>query len=107
MERKNNSVLFLPLNVYFDDFEPQNVIGSHSGAYKTGSIYMGLPCLSDHMISKLDFTFPVALFFSEDRLEFGNNAVFQPIINMLNDLYALGVIRCNTVKFVRLNLLFV
>lgn len=104
VEEKSNSVLFLPLNVYFDDFEPQNVLGSHSGAYKIGSVYMGLPCLPDHMISKLDFTFPVGLFFSEDRVDYGNRKVFQPIINMLNELYASGINveygEIRTVKFI-------
>lgn len=104
VEEKSASILFLPLNIYFDDFEPQNVIGSHSGAYKIGSVYMSIPCLPDHMISKLDFTFPVSQFFSDDRETFGNEEVFEPIINMLNDLYTFGVNvqygEIRTVKFI-------
>lgn len=91
VEESNDSTLFLPLNLFFDDFEPQNVIGSHSGAYKIGSSYMGLPCLPDYMVSKLEFIFPVCQFFSEDRKIFGNRNVFKPVIEMLNELYLTGI----------------
>ncbi|KAG4065943.1 hypothetical protein HA402_000002 [Bradysia odoriphaga] len=91
VEKTNDSTLFLPLNLFFDDFEPQNVIGSHSGAYKIGSSYMGLPFLPDDMVSKLEFIFPVSLFFSEDREYFGNENVFKPVIEMLNELYLTGI----------------
>lgn len=91
VEDMNDSTLYLPLNLFFDDFEPQNVIGSHSGAYKIGSSYMGLPCLPDDMVSKLDFIFPVCQFFSEDRNFYGNQNVFKPVIEMLNELYLTGI----------------
>lgn len=104
VEEKCDSIIYLPLNVYFDDFEPQNVIGSHSGAYKIGSVYMGIPCLPNHIISKLEFTFPVCLFFSEDRKDYGNKKVFAPVIKILNDLYSAGVNvkygKVHTVRFI-------
>lgn len=103
-EKNDESVLYLPINIYFDDFEPLNVIGSHSGAYKIGATYMGLPFLPDHIISKLQYIFPVALFFSEDRILHGNKKIFEPIVNMLNDLYCKGVNvnfgKIRTVKFI-------
>lgn len=52
---------------------------------------MGLPFLPDHIISKLQYIFPVALFFSEDRITYGNKKIFEPIVNMLNDLYYKGI----------------
>lgn len=85
------SVLYLPINIFFDDFEPLNVVGSHSGAYKIGGTYMGLPFLPDHIVSKLEYIFPVALFFSEDRILYGNEKLFEPIVNMLNGLYYNGI----------------
>ncbi|KAJ6639408.1 hypothetical protein Bhyg_12152 [Pseudolycoriella hygida] len=60
-EKGNDELtLFLPINIYFDDFEPLNVIGSHSGAYKVGATYLGLPFLPDYIVSKLEYIFPVA-----------------------------------------------
>lgn len=104
VEEKCDSILYLPLNVYFDDFEPQNVIGSHSGAYKIGATYTSIPCLPNNIISKLQFTFPACLFFSEDRKTFGNKKVFEPIIKILNELHTSGVNvkygKIRTVKFI-------
>lgn len=90
-KNSDDSTLYLPINIYFDDFEPLNVVGSHSGAYKVGGTYLGLPFLPDHIISKLEYIFPVALFFSEDRNEIGNDKIFSPIVNMLNNLYTNGI----------------
>lgn len=100
----DDSILYLPVNVYFDDFEPLNVVGSHSGAYKVGATYLGLPFLPDHIISKLEYIFPVALFFSEDRNDVGNDEIFKPIVNMLNYLYTNGIAvkfkNIRTIKFI-------
>lgn len=85
------SILHLPVFLYFDDFEPLNALGSHSGAYKIGAAYMGLPFLPDDIVSKLKYILPVALFFSEDRKTFGNKKIFAPIIEELNYLYSDGI----------------
>lgn len=86
-----NSILQLPIFLYFDDFEPLNALGSHSGAYKIGASYMGLPFLPDDIVSKLKYILPLALFFSEDRKTFGNEIIFAPIIKQLNFLYSDGI----------------
>lgn len=85
------SVRYLPIFVYFDDFEPLNALGSHAGAYKIGAVYMGLPFLPDDIASKLKYILPIALFFSEDRKNFGNKAVFAPVIKELNHLDSQGI----------------
>lgn len=59
----DDTVLLLPLFFYFDDFEPLNVIGSHSGAYKIGGNYVGLPFLPENFVSKLQYILPLAFFF--------------------------------------------
>lgn len=61
-EIQDDKVLFLPLLYYFDDFEPLNVIGSHSGAYKIGGNYIGLPFLPANMASKLQYILPLIFF---------------------------------------------
>lgn len=65
---------------------------------------MGLPFLPEHIVSKLEYIFPVALFFSEDRTHYGNEKLFEPIVNMLNGLYYNGIKvnfgKIRTVKFI-------
>lgn len=34
----------MPLNIFFDDFEPGNALGSHSGANQIGAVYASIPC---------------------------------------------------------------
>lgn len=88
---QSTSVLSLPIFIYFDDFEPLNALGSHAGAYKTGAVYMGLPFLPDDIVSKLKYILPIALFFSDDRKDFGNKVVFAPVIKELNHLDSEGI----------------
>lgn len=52
------TILLLPLIIYFDDFEPLNALGSHSGAYKVGGVY-SIACLPSHVQSKLDYIFTI------------------------------------------------
>lgn len=108
-ENLNRKVLFLPLFLYFDDFEPLNALGSHAGAYKIGASYLGLPFLPEELVSKLEFIFPISLFFSNDRTALGSGNVFLPVINLLNDLSTNGIkvnsSSYNTIKFIPLLIL--
>lgn len=90
-EVHDDKVLLLPLLYYFDDFEPFNVIGSHSGAYKIGGNYIGLPFLPENIVSKLEYILPIALFFSGDRDDCGNQETFSSIIVALNELSNQGI----------------
>lgn len=103
-EVHDDNVLLLPLLYYFDDFEPLNVIGSHSGAYKIGGNYIGLPFLPETIISKLQYILPLALFFSGDRDDCSNKETFSPIIAHLNELSNHGISvthsRYKKVKFI-------
>lgn len=80
LSNETPSILHLPIFLYFDDFEPLNALGSHSGAYKIGASYLGLPFLPNDIVSKLKFILPIALFFSEDRKRFGNEVIFAPVV---------------------------
>lgn len=55
----DGTILLLPLIIYFDDFEPLNALGSHSGAYKVGGVYCSIACLPSHVQSKLDYIFTI------------------------------------------------
>jgi len=88
---KNKGENVLPLFLFFDDFESGNVLGSHSGLHKLGAVYVSLACMPPHRLSSLSNLFLVLLFHSLDRLNFGNNAVFSPLIEELNYLKNTGI----------------
>ncbi|CAI6372385.1 unnamed protein product [Macrosiphum euphorbiae] len=81
----------LPLFLFFDDFESGNVLGSHSGIHKLGAVYVSLPCIPLHRSSMLSNIFLTLLFHSSDRVEFGNNVIFKPVIDELNFLQNVGI----------------
>lgn len=53
----SSNVLYLPICIFGDDFEPLNALGAHSGAYKVGAMYIKIPCLPPHMLSKLKYIY--------------------------------------------------
>ena len=69
-----------------NDFEPLNVLGSHSGAYKLSGNYVYMPCLPEDVQSRLEYIFMAMLFFSTDRSSDGNTRIFAPFIDGLNKL---------------------
>jgi len=81
----------LPLFMYFDDFESGNILGSHSGVHKVGAVYVSIPCIPPHRTSVLSNIFLALLFHSSDRVEFGNNVIFNPLIDELNYLQETGI----------------
>lgn len=83
--------LILPIFIYFDDFENNNVLGSHAGLGKCGAIYLLLPFLPDHLRSKLNNILLFVLFNSLDRKNYKNKVVFRRVIDELNFLRENGV----------------
>lgn len=81
----------LPLFLFFDDFESGNVLGSHSGIHKLGAVYVSLPCIPLYRSSMLSNICLTLLFHSSDRVEFGNNVIFKPVIDELNFLQNVGI----------------
>ncbi|XP_075168716.1 uncharacterized protein LOC142240860 [Haematobia irritans] len=83
--------LLMPLFIYFDEFEPDNALGSHAGMQKLAGVYIKLPGIPEYLQSKLSHIFVSMLLFAEDRKKFGNTAVFQNFITELNKLQANGI----------------
>jgi len=75
----------LPLNLYFDDVEPDNQTGSHSGDHSLGALYYHIPCIPQYLLSLLENIFVASVFLS-DRRKDHNREVFAPIIDELIDL---------------------
>lgn len=86
LEQNETDCLFLPLLIYYDDFEPLNALGSKSGAYKIGAIYCKIMCLLPEWQAQNWSTHLIMLFFSDDRKKFGDTIVFTPLIKELNKL---------------------
>ena len=85
-----NSEIVLPLLVYYDDFEPNDVLGPHSG--KLGAVYTSIPCLPSPCLSTLDNIFLTLLFDSHARKEFGNQKTFGILVEELCRLENKGVV---------------
>ncbi|KAJ8666696.1 hypothetical protein QAD02_008358 [Eretmocerus hayati] len=75
-----------PLHIFIDDFNPGNGLGSTANSQKLSGVYISLPFLPDHMMNKNDSIILVSVFKSKYRAKFGNKAVFQRIIEELNNL---------------------
>lgn len=83
--------LVLPIFLFFDDYEVGNPLGSKSGVHKLGAVYLTLPTIPSHQQSSLKNIFLALLFHSSDRLKFGNNIMFRPLIDELNFLRDSGI----------------
>lgn len=77
--------------MYFDDYETLNPIGSKSGLYKVGGVYVKLMCLPPNIQTRLLYTHLAMLFVTDDRKDFGDKMVFTPLIDELNYLYDVGI----------------
>lgn len=77
------SQVVFPLFLYYDDYETGNALGSHSGANKIRGTYISIPCFPLEYQSSLDSIFYALLFYTKNRVQFGNNAVFKKLIEEL------------------------
>ena len=81
----------LPLNIEFDDYEPDNGMGSHQGEHSLGGLYAKLMCLPPQFQSSLDNMFLLSIFESKHRKTFQNAAAFAPAIEELTFLEEEGI----------------
>lgn len=77
--------------IYFDEFEPNNSLGSHSGFKKLVGVYIKIPCVPEYLQAQLSHIFVAMLLFSDDRKKFGNTSIFTPFIEELNFLQTTGI----------------
>uniref|UniRef100_A0A1Y1MPJ3 C2H2-type domain-containing protein n=1 Tax=Photinus pyralis TaxID=7054 RepID=A0A1Y1MPJ3_PHOPY len=90
-ENNKGNHINLPLLIYFDDIELNNVLGSRTSLQKIGATYCSVPVLPPEYISKLKNIFMLALFHASDRAQFGNEIIFKNVIDQLNDLHVNGI----------------
>ncbi|KAL4718620.1 hypothetical protein ACJJTC_004456 [Scirpophaga incertulas] len=97
----DDRAIFIPLILYFDDFESGNPLGSHAGQYKLGAVYVSIATIPPDKSSRLENIFLTQLFYTNDRSYFGNDIVFHNIIQELKFLELDGItinVSENTVK---------
>lgn len=85
------SKLVLPIIIYYDDNEPNNILGNHRGLSKIGAVYSHIPCLPPHLQSKLENIFVTLLCNPLDEKEFGFSIILSPVINELKHLESKGI----------------
>lgn len=83
--------IVIPLFLFFDDMDPNNITGSHAGDHKLGALYYTIACLPQEYMSKLENIFLACLFLSDAKIH-GNENLFQPVIHDLIDLETNGLI---------------
>lgn len=84
-----DDAIVFPLFLYYDDWEVNNPLGSHSTSL--GGVYYCIPCLPPECGSRLENIFLALLFNTKDRKTFGNKQTFAPIIEELNFLEQVGI----------------
>ena len=56
--------IVLPLHLHFDDYEPDNSLGSHHTEHALGALCATIPCLPPEFQSSLDNIFSLTLYVS-------------------------------------------
>ncbi|XP_067633254.1 uncharacterized protein [Eurosta solidaginis] len=79
----------IPYLLYFDDFEVNNPLDSHSSSLL--ATYYSFPTAPINIRHKLASIFIAALFKSQDVKSFGNAKTFFKLIEVLNDLKENGI----------------
>lgn len=90
LKSKHPNKFILPLDLEFDDYEPDNALGSHKGNHSLGALYCHLMCLPPEFSSILDNIFLVIIFESKHK-SFGNAAAFSKAIEELTFLEEEGI----------------
>ncbi len=81
----------LQLQVYYDDFETANPLGSKHGVHKLGCLYFTLRNLPPHLNSSLMNIHLISLFHSEDARKYGLDKILSPFIEDVKKLETCGM----------------
>ena len=81
----------LQIQLYYDDFETANPLGSKKGVHKLGCVYFVLRNSSPKLNSVLMSIHLVALFHSEDLKKYGFEPILKPLIDDLKILETEGI----------------
>lgn len=82
--------IVIPIDIYTDDFESGNALGSNAGTHKITGFYFSFPTLPSHLLSSPEFIFEALLFparLKKDEMEF----CIEKLIEVLKDFETNGV----------------
>ena len=82
---------FIPINLYSDDFETANPLGSRKGIHKVMAVYIAFPCLSPQHQASTKNILLAALCQTRFVNKYGMDCVLEPIVNQLKDLEKTGI----------------
>lgn len=88
--RSPNKII-IPINIYFDDDEINNALGSHRVLKKMGAIYFTISCLPPQFSAKLENWFLAQIHKEQDYKRLGNKIMFKKIKKQLLDLQTNGL----------------
>lgn len=93
---KFDNKILLPIIMYYDDFECDNPLGTQAGIHKLGGIYFTIGGIPPQFSSRLENIFLWGLFYSADKVAFGNAAILNRFFIQLQDLENNGItVLCN------------
>lgn len=81
----------LHIQVYYDDFETSNPLGSKQGIHKLGSLYFTLRNLPPHLNSSLMNIRLISLFHSQDAKKYGIDKILTPFVEDIKVLEQNGM----------------
>lgn len=81
----------LQIQLYYDEFETTNPLGSKTGSHKMGALYFLIRNLPPFCNSKLCNIHLLALFYSQDLKNIDFNAILKPIVDDLKILEDEGI----------------
>ncbi|KAE8742499.1 hypothetical protein FOCC_FOCC011965 [Frankliniella occidentalis] len=83
--------MYLPINLHFDDYEPDNPLGSHHNDNSLGALYGSIGCLPRKLASSAENVFLVTIFLSKYRKDFGNEVSFANVTEEMTFLETEGI----------------
>uniref|UniRef100_A0A0C9RNU9 ZNF687 protein n=1 Tax=Fopius arisanus TaxID=64838 RepID=A0A0C9RNU9_9HYME len=91
--------IVLPLIIYSDDYENNNVLGSHKGISKCCAVYAYIPCLPPRFVSKLENILLFVLFNTLDRKYVNDKVLMSAVEDELKFLEQVGIeVECRSGK---------
>ncbi|XP_048042264.1 uncharacterized protein LOC125265811 isoform X1 [Megalobrama amblycephala] len=81
----------LQIQLYYDDFESANPLGSKQGIHKIGAIYFILRNFPPKMNSNLMNIHLLSLFHAQDVKKYGFDAILRPLVEDLKVLESSGI----------------
>lgn len=82
----------LQIQLYYDDFECVNPLGSKKGMHKVGCLYFILRNLPPRVNSALLNIHLVSLFHAQDAKKYGIDEILKPLVKDLKILLLLGLL---------------